>query len=270
MQIHGDTRQPRVSQTAAHRMLAGLCRRSVARRPWGVTGQVSGLRPLRLHSTAGDRIPQRIRWGAWRHRAWSCALAVLAMVAQGLMSPTSAQASPQDTPGGRVVLAQPARLLSDFSLTDQDARTFQFSGLEGRTALVFFGFTHCQSVCPPTLQVLRQVYRTLDDVGSALTCVFISVDGARDSPAVLKEYLAPFAPGFLGLTGDPKLVRDIAAAFPAVFFKGMPTDKTGGYDVEHSSQVYLVDGERRLRATFYNASAEEIVAATRTVMQERE
>jgi cytochrome oxidase Cu insertion factor (SCO1/SenC/PrrC family) len=55
-----------------------------------------------------------------------------------------------------------------------------------------------------------------------------------------------------------------------VFFKGMPTDKAGGYDVEHSSQVYLVDGERRLRATFYNASVEEMVAATRTVMRERE
>jgi protein SCO1/2 len=231
---------------------------------------VSGLRPLRLHSTADDRIPQRIRWGARRHRAWSCAVAVLANFAHSLMSPTFAQAPPQDTTGGRVVLAQPARPLADFSLTDQDVRPFQFSALEGRTVLVFFGFTHCQSVCPPTLQVLRQVYRSLDDDGSALTCVFISVDGARDSPAVLKEYLAPFAPGFVGLTGDPTLVRDIAAGFPAVFFKGMPTDKAGGYDVEHSSQVYLVDGERRLRATFYNASAEEMVAVTRTVMQERE
>jgi protein SCO1/2 len=186
------------------------------------------------------------------------------------MSPTLAQAPSQNVTGGRVVLAQPARPLADFSLTDQDARAFQFSALEGRTVLVFFGFTQCQSVCPPTLQVLRQVYRSLDDDGSELTCMFISVDGARDSPAVLKEYLAPFAPGFIGLTGDPTLVRDIAAGFPAVFFKGMPTDTTGGYDVEHSSQVYLVDGERRLRATFYNASAADMMAATRTVMQEGE
>jgi protein SCO1 len=211
-----------------------------------------------------------MRCGTRRYRAWSCAVSALAIVTHGLMSPAFAQPLPPDGTRGRVVLAQPARPLADFSLTDQDARAFQFSALEGRTALVFFGFTHCRSVCPPTLQVLRQVYRSLDDDGSTLTCVFISVDGARDSPAVLKDYLAPFAPGFLGLTGDPKLVRDIAAAFPAVFFKGMPTDKAGGYDVEHSSQVYLVDGERRLRATFYNASAEEMVAATRTVMQERE
>ena len=235
----------------------------------GGTGQVSGLHALRWRTASGDRFLERKPWGSGRPR-WSGMAAVLSIGAHCLMSPTLAQAPSQNVTGGRVVLAQPARPLADFSLTDQDARAFQFSALEGRTVLVFFGFTQCQSVCPPTLQVLRQVYRSLDDDGSELTCMFISVDGARDSPAVLKEYLAPFAPGFIGLTGDPTLVRDIAAGFPAVFFKGMPTDTTGGYDVEHSSQVYLVDGERRLRATFYNASAADMMAATRTVMQEGE
>jgi cytochrome oxidase Cu insertion factor (SCO1/SenC/PrrC family) len=64
------------------------------------------------------------------------------------------------------------------------------------------------------------------------------------------------------------VVRDIAAQFPAVFFKGMPTDSVGGYNVEHTSQVYLVDKGGRLRATFYNAPTDDMIAVTRGVLSE--
>ena len=84
----------------------------------------------------------------------------------------------------------------------------------------------------------------------------------------MQKYLEPFMPGFIGLTGDPRAVRDIAAQFRAVFFKGMPTDSVGGYNVEHTSQIYLVDKAGRLRATFYNAPSDDIIATTRRVMQE--
>jgi protein SCO1 len=96
------------------------------------------------------------------------------------------------------------------------------------------------------------------------------VDGERDTPAVMKAFLEPLGPGFLGLTGDPRIVRDIATDFSAVFFKGMPTDAAGGYDVEHTSQVYLVDREGRLRATFYNAPVGDMVAVTRGVLREQD
>jgi protein SCO1/2 len=167
----------------------------------------------------------------------------------------------------RVKLAQSPTTVPNFSLRDQDASAFAFGDLRGQTALVFFGFTHCRSVCPPMMQKLRQVRRSLDADNVPITVVFISVDGERDTPAVMKDYLAPFAPGFIGLTGEPRAVREIAATFPAVFFKGMPTDTEGGYDVEHSSQVYLVDKEGRLRATFYNASADAMAEATRQIVQ---
>ena len=157
--------------------------------------------------------------------------------------------------------------MQDFALLDQDGKPFKFSDLHGRTVLVFFGFTNCPNVCPPTLQQLRQIQRQLQQE-APLTTVFVSVDGERDTPAVMQKYLEPFMPGFVGLTGDPRAVRDIAAQFRAVFFKGMPTDSVGGYNVEHTSQVYLVDKAGRLRATFYNAPSDDIIATTRRVMQE--
>jgi protein SCO1/2 len=168
----------------------------------------------------------------------------------------------------RVRLATPAVPLADFSLTDQDNKPFKFSHLNGQPKLVFFGFTHCQSVCPPTLQKLREVCRSLSKDDSTFRCVMISVDGERDTAAAMKEYLAPFQPGFIGLTGSPAVVKDIAAQFPAVFFKGTPRPQSG-YDVEHTSQVYLVDRQGQLRATFYNAAPDAMIETAREVITRR-
>ena len=154
-------------------------------------------------------------------------------------------------------------------MTDQASRPFTSDDLLGRTSLVFFGFTNCRNVCPATVGRLRQVARELADEPAPLTNVLISVDGERDTPKVMAEFLASYSPTFIGLTGKPDVVRDIATDFSAVFFKGMPIDTKGGYDVEHTPQVYLVDRAGRLRATFYNASIEAMVDTTRRVMREK-
>jgi protein SCO1/2 len=158
--------------------------------------------------------------------------------------------------------------LPEFRLTDEHGRPFGLAELRGRTALLFFGFTNCRNVCPATMQVLRQVERSVKGESKSLVNVFVSVDGARDTPAVLRDYLAPFKPGFIGLTGEPTEVRVLADKLSAVFFKGMPVDDRGGYDVEHTSQVYLIDAQGRLRATFYAAGADAMATATRRVLGE--
>jgi protein SCO1/2 len=170
----------------------------------------------------------------------------------------------------RTQLVEPPALTPDFSLNDQDGRQFASRDLHGQTALLFFGFSNCQGVCPATLQVLRQVTREAGaDATAQLRVVFISVDGERDTPAALKAYLEPFGPAFMGLTGAPAEVSRVAKDYKAVFFKGMPRP-AGGYDVEHTSLVYLVDRQGRLRATFQGAGSEEIASLTRAVMQEAE
>jgi protein SCO1/2 len=93
--------------------------------------------------------------------------------------------------------------------------------------------------------------------------VLVSVDGERDTPEVMKQYLAAFPESFIGLTGDPKSVRKIAAEFKAVFFKGLPYDNAGNYQVEHTSLIYLVDPEGRLRASFLDAPVESMASSIR-------
>ncbi len=168
----------------------------------------------------------------------------------------------------RVLEASPPKVIPDFELTTQDGQSFRLSKLLGSPVLLFFGFTNCPDVCPMTLGQLQMIARSPDKVVRQARVVMISVDGDRDKPADLKRYLDSVSPDFIGLTGDPRKVRDIAAQFSAVFFKGAPTDRSGKYLVDHTSQVYLIDRQGRLRSTFFNATVDAMTDATRVVALE--
>jgi len=157
--------------------------------------------------------------------------------------------------------------VADFTLTDQGGKPRAFSSLRGEPALVFFGFTHCPGVCPATLSRLKLLHEARDGALKSARVVLISVDGERDTPASLRAYLAPLSPDFVGLTGDPKATAKIAAQFSAVFFKE-PADKDGSYNVMHSSQVFVVDKAGKLRASFVDASIEDMATITALLIDE--
>jgi protein SCO1/2 len=135
---------------------------------------------------------------------------------------------------------------------------------------LFFGFINCPDVCPLTLGQLQVIAASHDKALRQVRIVMISVDGDRDKPADMKKYLLPVSADFIGLTGSPRRVRDIAGQFSAVFFKGMSRDSAGRYLVEHTSQVYLLDRRGRLRSTFFNATVDEMIEATRRVALEED
>lgn len=157
--------------------------------------------------------------------------------------------------------------IADFTLTDQDGKSLAFSSLRGDPVLVFFGFTHCPSICPTTLARLKSLHAARDGALKSARVVLISVDGDRDTPERLKSYLAPLSPDFIGLTGDPKATSKIAARFAAVFFKE-PAAKDGSYNVMHSTQVFAVDKAGSVRATFVDASIEDMATITQLLVDE--
>ena len=167
----------------------------------------------------------------------------------------------------RVYVNPAPATVADFTLTDQSGKPRSFSSLRGEPALVFFGFTHCPNACPTALGRLKLLH---DARGGALRdarIVLISVDGERDTPARLKSWLAPLSPDFFGLTGDPKATAEIAAQFAAVFFKE-PPGKDGNYNVMHSTQVFAVDKAGRLRASFADASLDDMATVTAILLAE--
>ena len=153
----------------------------------------------------------------------------------------------------------PAAIGGPFRLLDQNGRTVTDADLKGHPFLVFFGFTHCPDVCPTTLFEISEVLRELGADADRLGALFITVDPERDTPAVLKDYLSSFDSHLLGLSGDPEAVAATAKAY-RVYFKKVPLDD-GGYTMDHTAIVYLMDKEGQFVSPFNMRRTADVAAA---------
>lgn len=143
----------------------------------------------------------------------------------------------------------PPRPVPAFTFTQADGRPVSTAPQPGRPLVVFFGYTHCPDVCPTTLADWVRVRDRLGDAGDRVRFLFVSVDPARDTPAVAAAYAARFSPAFTGVSGDSATTAAILQAFGAT---AVPEPATGasGYLVSHSSQLFLVDDQGRLVAMY--------------------
>jgi len=139
-----------------------------------------------------------------------------------------------------------ARPLSEFHLQDMSGRAFDLNNLRGHPTLLFFGFTNCPDVCPTTLATLEQVLRQAPLAGTQV--VFVSVDPERDSDASLQAYLGAFDRNFVGVRGDREALAPLLRSLNAIAVReDLPG---GGYTMDHSATLYLLDTQGRLAAVF--------------------
>ena len=129
-----------------------------------------------------------------------------------------------------------------FVLVDQNGRTVHEKDLLAKPTVVFFGYTFCPDACPTTLARLTVLMKTLGPEANRLNVAFITVDPARDTPRQLKQYLSAFDPRIQGLTGSDAAVATAAKEY-SVFYQKAPLPG-GGYSMDHSTAVYLVDRKR--------------------------
>jgi protein SCO1 len=137
-----------------------------------------------------------------------------------------------------------------FALTDQNGAPRRDTDFRGRYVLLYFGYTFCPDVCPTTLTSEADALDRLGAQAQRIVPVFITIDPARDTPKVLKSYLAAFGPRFVGLTGTDKQIAAVAHDY-RVFYARRPL-KGGGYGMDHSGEVYLVGPDGAL-VTYYDA-----------------
>ncbi len=171
-------------------------------------------------------------------------LGVLLATALFILQPQQQQSA------GRVPIGGP------FRLTSHEGRPFTDSDLTGKPFVVFFGFTHCPEVCPTTLYDLTQDLEALGPDAERLRVVFITVDPEQDTPELLKTYLSSFDPRIVGLTGTPEEIAAAAKAY-RIYYRKVPTD--GGYTMDHSATVFLMDS----KGDFYGTSNFQEPAETR-------
>ena len=173
-------------------------------------------------------------------------LAVLVLVA----SPLTACHRQPDT--SQAPLAG-AALGGPFALTDQDGKPVTDQAFAGRYRAIYFGYSFCPDVCPTTLQTLMQGYHAFASASPGLAAkvvpIFISVDPDRDTPAVLKKYVAAFGPELKGLTGSPAEIAKVAKEYAVSYSKQPAPNGASGYLMSHSSLAILYGPDGKPIAT---------------------
>jgi protein SCO1/2 len=146
----------------------------------------------------------------------------------------------------------------DFALTDPSGNPRTLADFRGKVVVLFFGYTQCPDVCPTTLAELAAVKRDLGKDGDRVQGVFVSVDPQRDTPQILKAYMASFDPGFVALRGTPEQVKETARQFK-VFYAQVPGRTEGSYTVDHTAGTYVFDAQGKVRLFVrYGSGAEAL------------
>jgi protein SCO1/2 len=129
----------------------------------------------------------------------------------------------------------------------------------GRPTIVFFGYTHCPDVCPTSLFEISEVLRAMGPDADRINAYFVTVDPERDTQETMKSYLSSFDPHLKGLTGDPAAVQKALSVF-RVYAKKVPL-KDGGYSMDHTALIYLMDRDGRFVSPFDLKRSPEAAAA---------
>ena len=134
----------------------------------------------------------------------------------------------------------------DFQLTDHNGQPRSLKDFTGKLVVVFFGYTQCPDVCPTSMAELAEVKKSLGADGDKLQGIFVTVDPARDTPEVLKAYMANFDPTFLALIPTPTQLAALAKDYK-VYYKKVDGPTPTSYTMDHSAGSYVYDTQGRLR-----------------------
>jgi len=134
----------------------------------------------------------------------------------------------------------------ELSLPDAEGRLRTLADFHGKLVVLFFGFVHCPDVCPTKLMEIAEARRLLGPEGERVQGVFVTVDPERDTPEVLRAYMAKFDPSFVALRGDADQTRQVAREF-RVFYAKVPGPTPTSYTMDHTAGAYVLDAQGRLR-----------------------
>lgn len=148
----------------------------------------------------------------------------------------------------------------DFALTDQNGKLFRLSQQRGKIVLLFFGYTSCADACPTMMAKLTSIYKSLGADQKNVLTVFVSVDPARDTSAVLKKYLEYFSLGAVGLTGTKAEIDRVVNQYGASY-EIEKSDSAMGYHINHSTSLYLIDQSGEVKSRFKHTDRPAVIAA---------
>jgi protein SCO1 len=158
-----------------------------------------------------------------------------------------------------MVLQSPTKAMN-FTLTGHNGQPVSLADFQGKLVLLYFGYTTCPDVCPATLAVLHQAHLALGKRADQVQVLMITVDPERDSQPVLADYMPHFDSSFIGLTGTPDQIAEVATYY-GIYYEKQQGNSTLGYLVNHTATVMAVDKEGYLRVVFpFDTVVEDVTA----------
>ncbi len=136
-----------------------------------------------------------------------------------------------------------------FNLTDHNGNQVTQDSYAGSYKLIFFGFTFCPAICPTELAKMATIMDELGEKSKKIIPILISVDPERDTPEVMKEYVAQFHPKIIGLTGTKDQIDATKKSY-RIYSKKVENGVTTEYMVDHSSFLYFMDQDNNLIALY--------------------
>ncbi|KJS37150.1 MAG: photosynthetic protein synthase I [Hyphomonas sp. BRH_c22] len=198
------------------------------------------------------------------YRTLAAALGVLAATACTPSDTTSAPAKARSggAQSGCLSRSYP-EIGGPISLVNDKGEAVTEDNFKGRPALIYFGFTYCPDVCPMTLVSVARAYKMLPDGLEPPQTLLISVDPERDTPETLAQYVttAAFPENLVGLTGTKEQVRAAADSFIADYSRIDDDSSSAGYTMDHTSLLYLMDEDWKLKTFFTHEDTSETIAA---------
>ena len=145
-----------------------------------------------------------------------------------------------------------SKQLTDFNLIRHSGEAFTLANLKGKWSFMFFGYTHCPDICPVTLTLLHAVKQKLAAHPEYLAdtqYIFVSVDGQRDTPEKLAEYVNYFDPQLIGVSGTKQQVNTLTRQLGIVYIR-QPEVTAGQYFIDHSATIVLINPQGEIAEQF--------------------
>jgi len=143
-----------------------------------------------------------------------------------------------------------------FTLVDGDGRTVTDQSFRGKWLVIYFGFTFCPDACPTALNTIAGSLEALGPEAARIQPLFITIDPDRDTPPVMKQYVAAFDDRIVGLTGTPQQIAAVAKAY-RVYYKKVGDGAS--YTMDHTTALYVVGPDGRFNSLLpHDLTADEM------------
>ncbi len=123
----------------------------------------------------------------------------------------------------------------------------QLSDLRGYYLYLFFGFTHCSTICPKMMGTLHSLSKSIERPD--IKFIFVSIDPIRDTKENLRHYGQAYGNRFVPVKLYKKDIKKVLYEYKSYVYNAdlekLKTQKD--YQIDHTAFLYFINKEGMLK-----------------------